>query len=88
MLENSKIQTSVTRKVLSQHCTGVGRGKMCGEQNFPTLVAKVADVTRVKGKGGSILYLSARRLCFGVALFGTKDLTDFFVFCMSRMKNV
>ena len=41
MLENSKIQTSVTRKVLSQHCTGVGRGKMCGEQNFPTLMAKV-----------------------------------------------
>ena len=40
MLENSKIQTSVTRKVLSQHCT-VGRGKMCGEQNFPTLMAKV-----------------------------------------------
>ena len=46
MLENSKIQTSVTRKVLSQHCTGVGRGKMCGEQNFPTLMAKVV-CTRV-----------------------------------------
>ena len=41
MLENSKIQTSVTRKVLSQHCTGVGRGKVRGEQNFPTLMAKV-----------------------------------------------
>ena len=46
MLENSKIQTSVTRKVLSQHCTGVGRGKMRGEQNFPTLMAKVV-CTRV-----------------------------------------
>ena len=41
MLENSKIQISVTRKVLHQHCTGVERGKMRGEQNFPTLMAKV-----------------------------------------------
>ena len=41
MLENSKIQTSVTRKVLSQLCTGVARGKMRGEQKFPTLMAKV-----------------------------------------------
>ena len=37
MLENSKIQTSVTRKVLSQHCTGVGRGKMRGEHLWPRL---------------------------------------------------
>ena len=46
MLENSKTQTSVTRKVLSQHCTGVGRGKMCGEENLTTIMAKVV-CTRV-----------------------------------------
>ena len=36
----------IRRKVLSQHCTGVGRGKMCGEQNFPTLMAKVVDINK------------------------------------------
>ena len=41
MLGNSKMKTSVTRKVLIQHCIGVGRGKMHGGQNFPTLMAKV-----------------------------------------------
>ena len=43
MLETSKIQTFVTRKVLRQHYTGVGRGKMRGEQTLPTLMAKVVD---------------------------------------------
>ena len=43
MLETSKIQTFVTRKVLRQHCTGVGRGKTRGEQTLPTLMAKVVD---------------------------------------------
>ena len=48
MLENSKIQTSVTRKVLSQHCTGVARGKMRGEQNCPTLsMTKVVGARKV-----------------------------------------
>ena len=31
----------LSQKVLSQHCTGDERGKMRGEQNFPTLMAKV-----------------------------------------------
>ena len=33
----------ISGKVSSQHCTGVGRGKMRGEQNFPTLMAKVVE---------------------------------------------
>ena len=41
MLENSKMHTSVTRKVFSEHCTGVGRSKMRGEHNFSTLMTKV-----------------------------------------------
>ena len=30
-----------------QHCTGVGRGKMRGEQNCPTLMAKVVGKARI-----------------------------------------
>ena len=56
---NSKMQTSVTWKVFSQHCTGVGRGKTRREHNFPTLMAKVVVMLELISLSG---YLSFKKI--------------------------